>query len=401
MPEDGVPKRGTTGQSEQTTLEQRVTDLEEQNTRLLNENERIKAQLDQLDQQTESGLPHITRRGALAGLLGGGALLGAAGSAAGHPGTGKDNGDPPWTPDEHDHSGEYGTSSRLGASAPVETVTARRFHSEPSVQHEAASGVSDRDIVSTKPIQIWVDPDGDNSGAGTENEPIASLQEALNRLPYVLSHPVDIVLTSGTKGNPTIHDTGGGVMSGMHMSIYHGYEEGERYFDGATGLNVAIRSESGNTDDTVLYADYFLSFSFLGNSVINVGLKNLTVEAGIQNYGGSFGCLDCVLKGSPGLDGLLFAGYAGNTFATRCEITAPVVTTDSGGGVTGLNNCTVDPGDRTDEDGEQAVLKRWGSGATVFINGGDINVPYFGTGAMGFIVTKENLYHPAAPDGII
>lgn len=129
-------------------------------------------------------------------------------------------------------------------------------------------------------------------------------------------------------------------------------------------------------------------------------MRDLTVNAGIQNYGGVFGLRDCVLRGSPEMD-QLFTGYSGVTQVTRGKITAPVVATVSACGTVGLNNVTVDPGDRTDSDGEQAILKRWQSGASVYIKGGDINVPYFGTGAIGTIITQDNIYHPAAPEGII
>jgi uncharacterized small protein (DUF1192 family) len=383
-------------------LEQRIAALED-------ENERIRIQL---DQQRESGLSNVTRRQALGGLLGGGALFGAAGTASADPPSGA--GGPPFADEDHDHSGDV-----LGKGEPVESITAHTFHDQPYIQ-EKNDGIADRDIVSAGPIQIWVDPDGDDNAAGTEDAPVASLQEAINRLPYILAHPVDIVLTSGTPENPTVHDTGNGVISGIHVSVYSSDQEGKRYFDGATSLNVAIRSESGNPKDTVLYGDYFQSFAFLGNSVLNVGFKNLTIEAGVQSYGGVFGCLDCILKGSPEL-GILFAGYSGVTYATRCTITAPVVTTDSGGAVTGLNNCTVDPGVRTAAVGERAVmasadtetatdnqieaadaiLRQYQSGVTIYIKGGDIKIPYFGEGAIGIIITLENTYHPAAPDGII
>jgi hypothetical protein len=369
------------------------TDIRDQ--RIAKLEEKVRTLTEKLDQQSSGGGSSVTRRQTL-GLLGGGALLGAAGTASAQPGR---NGGRPGAADKHDHSGEYDTSRRLGQAATVE----------------------DRDIVTSGPIQIWVDPDGDDGAVGTENAPVASLQEALDRLPYILAHPADIVLTSGTTENPTVHDTGVGVISAMHTSVYSGYQEARDYFDNSTGMNVAIRSESGNPNDTILHGDYFLSFAFLGNSPLNVGIENLTVDAGVQNYGGVFGLNDCVLRGSPEFD-ILFAGYAGNTYATRCEITAPIVTTDSAGAVTGLNGCIVDSGTRTSSVGEQAVmmstdavmaatnnridaadaiLQQYQSGVTVFIKGGEINVPYFGEGAIGFIVTQDNIYHPAAPNGII
>jgi len=96
-------------QSDKRDLEQRLTALEEQN-------EELKATLEQW--QNDS-LSRMTRRGAM-GLLGGGVLFGAAGSASADPEEDEeDNGGPPFSKKGHDHSGDY-----LGEGEPVDQIDA-------------------------------------------------------------------------------------------------------------------------------------------------------------------------------------------------------------------------------------------------------------------------------------
>lgn len=87
-------------------IEQRMNDLEAENETIREENEKLKAML---ETRPESGLPNVTRRQALSGLFGGGALLGVAGSASAR----DDDGDP-FADEGHDHGGEY-----IGKDAPV------------------------------------------------------------------------------------------------------------------------------------------------------------------------------------------------------------------------------------------------------------------------------------------
>ena len=85
----------------------------------------IEARNEELEAALEGG-PAVTRRRTLAGLLGGGALLGGMGAASADPddgegngngnGNGKGNGGPPAKKD-HDHSGDY-----LGEESPVDRI---------------------------------------------------------------------------------------------------------------------------------------------------------------------------------------------------------------------------------------------------------------------------------------
>lgn len=88
----------------------RIENLEQRIAALEDENEKLNAQQD-------NGLPNVTRRQALGGLLGGGALLGVAGSASAR----DDDGDP-FSDEGHDHSGDY-----LGESKPINRLAVDRL----------------------------------------------------------------------------------------------------------------------------------------------------------------------------------------------------------------------------------------------------------------------------------
>lgn len=67
----------------------------------------------------------VSRRQAL-GLLGGSTLLGAAGTVSAQ----SNDDDPPWSPDNHDHSGEHGTATQLGKAAPVESIRTEQLQTQ-------------------------------------------------------------------------------------------------------------------------------------------------------------------------------------------------------------------------------------------------------------------------------
>lgn len=94
---------------------QRISKLEEE----------VQNLTEKLDQQSDIGSSSITRRQAL-GLFGGSTLLGGGGIAGAASAQTED--DPPWAPDEHDHSGEHGTATRLGETAPVESIVTKQLH---------------------------------------------------------------------------------------------------------------------------------------------------------------------------------------------------------------------------------------------------------------------------------
>lgn len=298
--------------------------------------------------------------------------------------------------------------TRYSGNPTFESVAARLFKSKPTYT-DFNDGISDRPIVTAEPLQIWVDPDGNDDAAGTESDPVASLQEALNRVPYIAAHPISIVLTSGTAENPKVHDTGGGVMSGPVVAgPMSNRQETKDVFETGTSSNFSIHSESGNPEDTILKSKYYLTMQTFANSGLNCSFRDLTLEASVQCYGGVIGIVDCICKGAsrrPNMTG----GYACSIHFVRGEISTPVVTRASQGSTVTLNGTYVDPQGRTD-DGDQGVIQQYQSGCTVFVKsyggdfcpGGDcINMPYFAEGGFGLVITNDNIYHPAAPEGII
>lgn len=65
------------------------------------------------------------------------------------------SGGPPWAPKEHDHSGEYNTSTRLGEEAPVESIVARESYTTqyPEINVDAFGAAGDGETDDTSAIQ--------------------------------------------------------------------------------------------------------------------------------------------------------------------------------------------------------------------------------------------------------
>jgi hypothetical protein len=99
---------------------QRIKQLEKRNQQLA---EKVEKLTEKVDQQTGTGDLPITRRQTLTGLLGGSAVLGAAGTASADPPSG--SGGPPFADEAHDHSGDY-----LGKDKPVDRIDVETLNAE-------------------------------------------------------------------------------------------------------------------------------------------------------------------------------------------------------------------------------------------------------------------------------
>lgn len=117
----------TENESSDSQRDRRIAQLEEQ----------VRELTEKVAQQQEGGLPNVTRRQALGGLLGGSALLGTTGTASAQEGSGGS----PWAPDEHDHSGADGTATRLGERAPVESIRSKQVNND--LRPRTATGIKD------------------------------------------------------------------------------------------------------------------------------------------------------------------------------------------------------------------------------------------------------------------
>lgn len=149
-----------------------------------------------------------SRRGFLGGLAGFGAAASGRVPATGR----RDQDDKPWAPKEHDHSGENGSTKRLGEAAPVESITA------------------DEVFAARQSSVVYVSELPEVEGSGTESDPYTS--------------------PSGTagmrEGFERLDELGGGVI----------YFPSGFYGDGTTSweIDLANYDDLGNTD-WALYGD--------------------------------------------------------------------------------------------------------------------------------------------------
>lgn len=169
-------------------------------------------------QEPESSSVSATRRQTLAGLIGGGALLSAAGSASAQSGSGDGGSDnAPFAHEDHDHSGEYGTSNRLGVKTPVESIVAQRVHTReiPHADVTAYGAKGDGETDDTAAIQSAIDAVGESDElstvffpAGTYMvdpttlDPVGNLSGALE-----LHSDMELLLTENATIKNLPHDT--------------------------------------------------------------------------------------------------------------------------------------------------------------------------------------------------
>lgn len=76
-------------------------------------------------------------------------------------------GGPPWAPKEHDHSGEYSTSPRLGEASPVESIVAKQSYTTqyPQINVDAFGAAGDGETDDTAAVQAAADsPEEGESG---------------------------------------------------------------------------------------------------------------------------------------------------------------------------------------------------------------------------------------------
>lgn len=179
---------------------------------------------------------------------------------------------------EHDHS-----SPAEGGSTIVAEQLLHRARDTENVQASAS-----RPLLSTEPRDTYVDPTfGDDSNPGTEDRPLKTIQEALDRVPIVVQHRHHIYLADGT------------------------YEESPKsaagHFVGSFPHNPHPMRIQGNPDDpSRVVIDGNPGLSVRSNEMDNPVLTDLTITGSVQNYDSHFqvgnvrftGTSDTVLGGA-------------------------------------------------------------------------------------------------------
>jgi hypothetical protein len=160
---------------------------------------------------------------------------------------------------QHDHSG----SGQGGSTVVAEQL----IHSARDTNTHASRN---RPVLSTAPKDTYVDPDrGDDSNDGSQGAPLASLQEALGRLPIVIQHNHHIYLANGT------YDGGKPVSAPLHIA-------------GGKHQPNPMRIQGNPDDPSKVVIDNNVMLSSFGNEMDNAVLRDVTITGSLQNVDSHF-----------------------------------------------------------------------------------------------------------------
>jgi hypothetical protein len=327
------------------TLEQRLNTLEA-------ENRELKTMLEQHDDSHHSA---ITRRQTLAGLVGGGTLLGAAGATRAQPSdSDTDRRSPssaPWNDGDSDgllepDDGLDGIDVNIVKSAPPKT--------EPDI------GIVPKELITQNDRTIHVAPSGDDTNDGSKDAPVATIQEAVNRIPLFVLHTLTIDIADGTynssKESPAVH-LGPVIVKG----------EGD--------LNLV-----GNTaDPSAVHCDVGINWTAFGK------LEHMRVHGihwdFLSQFAGQADVRDCIFRGN---GTAAISGKNGYAFFKRCDIGDPANDTY---GVWGIqlermyfDDCTI--------GATEAALNVFNGDIYQLSGGNTINAPQTFTMSGGAIATQ-------------
>lgn len=127
-----------------------------------------------------------------------------------------------------------------------------------------------RPILSTEPKEVFVDPDsGDDANNGSQDAPLQSLQEALDRVPLVVQHDHHINLADGT------YDGGKPVSAPMH-------------FAGGSHQSHPMRIQGNPDDPSQVVIDNNVMLSTHSNEMDNALLRDVTITGSLQNIDSHF-----------------------------------------------------------------------------------------------------------------
>jgi hypothetical protein len=303
------------------SLEQRLTALEAENAEL-------KAALEQHQSTTPLG---ITRRQALAGLVGGGAVLGATGTAdAKLPGDSASTAGSPWNDDDSD--------GLLEPDSGFDGIETRRVKARPTETHPNI-GIVPRELVSQEDTTIHVDPSGDDNNDGSEGSPVATIQEAVNRLPLFILHSITIDIADGRytseKESPAVHigpiilkgegdinlseimqQNASGATRGNDITNGHTFTSDLKsgFVSGDAGEGTVTMA--GNVSDpSSVYVDVGINWTVFGK------LEHMRVNGihwdSLSQFAGQANVRNCVFRGN---GTAAISGKNGHVFFKNCDI---------------------------------------------------------------------------------
>lgn len=189
-----------------------VSETMEDSVRELSETEVRKIVQDELAEMDLTDLvPPTSRRNMLkAGGLGMAALAG--GTAAAAPAAASED-EPPnggvWR--DIDDDGYLETPKQEGIQTRYRTQIDEASRSEQQIG---------RALTTTEERDLWVSPDGDDDNAGTPENPIRNLTEAMNRLPHIIQHDFTIHLEDGEYPELVRTPAGEQSINAIHSNVH-------------------------------------------------------------------------------------------------------------------------------------------------------------------------------------
>jgi len=186
-----------------------------------------------------------------------------------------------------------------------EQVVTSEYHHAPETTARRENIVG-RNLTTTDHVELYVDPNaGSDDNKGDESAPLASFQEALHRLPFILQHSVRIYLANGdyTADSNTIH-------SNIH---YINFMKGMNGYDSPFKI-------IGNTSDPSqvrLSNTGYVNLCFKGQVPYRTVIEGIQFEGLVQNYNGAFTVRNCRFNGN--VVGVhAFDGYTGFSILEDC-----------------------------------------------------------------------------------
>ena len=155
-------------------------------------------------------------------------------------------------------------------------------------------GLVSRPLTTRTPREVVVDARGDDANPGTESEPLATMQEAFNRLPMFVQHDTTIRVRPGTYTDeaPAIH-TGPIVQKAQCTLEIVGDTQSPERVDVHSGINSTYQGKQ-----------------------VHYTIRGIAFD-GLSQFAGPVDLRDCVFHGN---GDAAISGKNGHVFAKRCRI---------------------------------------------------------------------------------
>jgi len=308
---------------------------------------------------SESGSSQTTKRGfmQMAGATGLGLLLGGATAPAAADATDRQEG--------NDSNGNGNAVVDRDDDGLLETPQKDGFsvsEYEALVDEESKRwNVADRRITTRERRHIYVDPDGDDGNDGSEGSPLATLQEAFNRLPFFVNHRTVIHINKGVNTNDAC------CPNSARNIVNH-----------LKGENLIIRGDPDNPEDHVIGRQgggedanpHWTALAFMSDP-LSCTIEGVTFNTQVQPYAATLWFENCIFNSSPEpYISNAVGGYSSLVTLRNCEIggDSDYVFSADQFNTMNIQNCTGKV--------NKTIVHSWNSGGLVRdLGGNDIEAP--------------------------